>query len=331
MALRSVVASCFLALVALAPASQRATGQANADEPAQTFAGMQTLELAPPKSAALDQALQTHNYVAAETLLLAEIASDPHSHRAARLLGFIGGVYFLNHDYLHAAIAWKKSEAITALTPQVRFSLAMAYIRIGHSDWADSVLEALAAQDTRNALYPYWLGRLAYDAHSYNGAIQHFKTAIDLAPAMARAYDNLGLCYYYQNQNDLALANYNKAIELNLNSPHPSAWPYLNLATTLDFLNKPAEAEANLREAIRLDTTIAPAHFLLGTIFEKTGRTDAAISEFDEAGRLDPNYAEPHFALARTYNKLGRKAEAQQEVQTYLRIHNAAKAATTPR
>ena len=90
----------------------------------------------------------------------------------------------------------------------------MAYIRTAHPDWARPVLESLAAQNDKEALYPYWLGRLDYDGHQYNNAIRHFQHAIELNPNMARAYDNLGLCYYYQNQNDQAVTNYEKAIEL---------------------------------------------------------------------------------------------------------------------
>ena len=138
---------------------------------------------------------------------------------------------------------------------------------------------------------------------------------------MARAYDNLGLCYYYQNQNDLAVENYEKAIELDRGSAHPSAWPYLNLAITQQFLNQLADAEKNLREAIRLDPEFAKARFQLGTVLEDQGKPEAALVELRGAARLDATYAEPHMALARIYHKLGRETEARDEVQTYLRLH----------
>ena len=109
------------------------------------------------------RAVSDHDYITAEKLLLAEIERDPHSPRAARLLAYAGTVYFLNQDYMNAAMAWKKSEAIAPLDPQLRFPLAMAYIRMAHPDWARPVLESLAAQNDKDALYPYWLGRLDYD------------------------------------------------------------------------------------------------------------------------------------------------------------------------
>jgi tetratricopeptide (TPR) repeat protein len=86
----------------------------------------------------------------------------------------------------------------------------MAYIRMAHPDWARKELGISGRAGRKKALYPYWLGRLDYDGHEYNRAIGNFQRAIALAPGMARAYDNLGLCYYYQNQNDLAVVNYKR-------------------------------------------------------------------------------------------------------------------------
>jgi tetratricopeptide (TPR) repeat protein len=287
------------------------------------------LDLTPEKVSHLNAAVAAHDYVAAEALLLKEIEPDPHSARAARLLAYLGSVYFLNQDYLNAAIAWKKSDAITPLGSDLRFSLAMAYIRISHPDWARPVLEALFAHDSKNALYPYWLGRLDYDAQHYPEATRRFQQAIVLDPMMARAYDNLGLCYFYQNENGLAVKNFNRAIELDRNASQPSPWPYLNLAVTLQFLGHTQEAEANLREALRLDPQLAQAHYRLGNVLEYQGRLEAALPEFKEAIRLDDKYAEPHIALAQIYNRLGKKDAAGEEVRIYLRLQASAAGAQT--
>jgi tetratricopeptide (TPR) repeat protein len=280
-----------------------------------------SLDLTPEEVSHLKTAVAEHDYIAAETLLLKEIELDPHSRRAAPLLAYLGSVYFLNHDYLNAAIAWKKSDAITPLGSGLQFSLAMAYIRISHPDWSRPVIESLAAQDTKNALYPYWLGRLDYDGHRYSEAAKHFQHAITLDPTMARAYDNLGLCYFNQNENELAVKNFDRAIELNRNSQHPSAWPHVNRAATLQFLGRTKEAEADLREALRLDNQLAVAHYRLGNVLQQLGQLDAAVQEQLEAVRLDEKYAEPHVALARIYSLQGRKAAAQEEVDIYLRLH----------
>jgi tetratricopeptide (TPR) repeat protein len=292
------------------------------EETAPHLSAATSLGLPAPRAAELQQAIDVRDYLTAEKILLAEIDHDPHSPSAGRMLALAGTVYFLNHDYLNAAIAWKKSDAITPLDPSLRFSLAMAYIRITHPDWARPVLESLAQQSPGNALFPYWLGRLDYDAHRYSEAIRHFQHAIELNPSMARAYDNLGLCYYYENQNDIAIANYNKAIELDRGSQHPSSWPYLNLAITQQFLGQLSSAEANLHEALRIDPSLAPAHLRLGTVLEELNRLNEAVVELRKAARLNPDYPEPHIILARIYHKLGQEQAAHDEVETYQKLRS---------
>lgn len=326
-----VIGAVMLALLLCDAAVPSSAAQSASDAPAPVTAPPPSLDLTPEKVSHLKTAVAEHDYIGAEELLIKEVEQDPHSARAAGLLAYLGSVYFLNHDYLNAAIAWKKSDAITTLSSGLQFSLAMAYIRIAHPDWARPVLESLSAHDSKNALYPYWLGRIDYDAQHYPEATQRFQQAIVLDPTMARAYDNLGLCYFYQNQTELAIRNFNRAIELDRNAPHPSAWPYLNLAVTLQFLGRTQEAEADLREALRLDPHFAAAHYQLGKVLEHLGQPEAAVPELLEAIRLDDKYAEPHIALAHVYNQLGRKDAAQQEVNTYLRLHaNASDAGRQP-
>ena len=115
-------------------------------------------------------------------------------------------------------------------------------------------------------------------------------------------------------ENELAVKNFDRAIALDRNSQHPSPWPYVNRAEALQFLGRTKEAEADLREALRLDTHLAVAHYRLGNVLQQLGQLDAAVQEQLEAVRLDEKYAEPHVALARIYSQLGRKAEAEEEV-----------------
>ena len=286
-----------------------------------SLSGVDTLGLPQMEASALQQALQKHDYVKAETILLPEIQAAQQPESKNRLLQVIGGVYFLDHDDLHAAVAWKKAEAIAPLPAQLKFSLAMAYVRMGRGDWARQQLQALAAADAKNALYPYWLGRMDYDAHAYEKAMTEFQKAIQLDPGMARAYDNLGLCLFYRNENALAVENFEKAIALDRHAEHHSAWPYINLAAALQVQGHLPEAETNLREAIRLEPRIATAHFQLGNVLDSTGKAQAAIEEYKQAAQLDSHYAEPHYALARVYRRLGENSLAEQEVQTYLRLH----------
>ncbi len=129
-----------------------AMAQSESDASSQASEPPSALDLTPEKVSHLRAAVAVRDYISAEKLLLEEIDKDPHSSRAAHLLAYIGSVYFLNHDYLNAAIAWKKSDAIVSLDPNLQFSLAMAYLQLSHSDWARKVLESLSAHDSKKCV-----------------------------------------------------------------------------------------------------------------------------------------------------------------------------------
>ncbi|MGH9840691.1 MAG: tetratricopeptide repeat protein [Blastocatellia bacterium] len=285
---------------------------------------LQNVPLDAARMAELKAALANREYTRAETILVEEInretARDAKSPRAAKLLAAAAGIFFLNGEFLNAAISYKKAEAIAPLNPRDRFTLAMAYIKLDRRDWARPELERLVADDAKNALYLYWLGRLDYDAQSYNTAIAKFRQVIQLDPQMARAYDNLGLCYDYLGQYDEAIKHYNTAIRLNRKQARPSAWPHLNLAVTLTAKEDLDGAENQLREALRYDGRLPQAHYHLGLVLEKRGKYTEAIESLRQAVTHDPSYAEPHYTMGLIYQRLGEKELAREEMELFQKL-----------
>ncbi len=281
------------------------------------------LPLEPMQQAAFDAAMKRRAFTEAETILInsaqGEYARDKKSARAAQLYEAVGGVFFLNSEFLNAAISFKRADAAVPLQARNRFTLAMSYIRLNRRDWAKPELERLVKEHPANALYLYWLARLDYDAKAYNEAIAKFTKVVALDPTMMRAHDSLGLCYDYLGKYDEAIKHYRRAVELNAQqsipsanpSAKPSGWPHVNLAITLLAQNKLAEAEAQLRAAIRHDARLPQAHYQLGLMLEKLNKTAEAIAALEEAARLDKQYAEPHYALGRLYQKQGDKVKGQ--------------------
>jgi len=282
------------------------------------------LQLEPIRRADLENAINQGDYKHAETILVEEAEHDPKSTRAAKLLAFAGGIFFLDREYLNSAIAWKKAEAIAPLDDRDRFTLAMAYIKLNRRDWARSELERLAAAQPQDPLYLYWLARLDYDAKNYTAAIARLQRVLELNPKMMRAYDSLGLCYDYLGQFDQAIQNYNRAIELNRVRTKPSPWPHVDLAISLISVNQLAEAEKNLREAIGYEAQLPQAHYQLGRVLETRGELQAAVQELNQSAALEPAYPEPHLLLGRIYHRLGQAKEAQQEITRYQELKKAA-------
>jgi len=274
----------------------------------------------------LEDALKRRDYKQAEALLVEEAGRDPNSVRAAKLLVMVGGIFFLDGQYLNSVIAWKKAEAIAPLDDPSKFTLAMAYVKLNRRDWARSELEKLAADHPLDPLYLYWLARLDYDAQNYAAAITRLKRVVELDPKMMRAYDTLGLCYDYLGQPSEAIKHLNRAVELNRLQSKPSPWPHVDLAVLLVSLNQLADAEKHLCEALRFDPRLPQAHYQLGRVLEMQGSYQEAVQSLKQAIVLQPAYPEPHYLLGRLYHRLGDDQLSKQEIAQFQELKKASEA-----
>lgn len=275
------------------------------------------LPLEPQRRATLEQTIKARDYEGAQKLLVKEIEQKPNS---PELLKFLGSIFFLDGKYLNTAIALKKAEALGPLDNPSRFTLALAYITLNHRDWARPELEKLAKSDPWNVLYPYWLGRIDYDAMQFTAAITNFQKALELDPAYMKTYDNLGLCYEAVGKYDDAVRTYQEAIRRNREKLPSSPWPPLNLGALLIKLGRLEEAETLLKESLRYDLRFPQAHYQLGLLLEKQKMDDEAVRELREAARLNPTYAEPHYVLGRIYRRRGDTKSAEAAWATFQRL-----------
>ena len=272
------------------------------------------------RGGAIDAALTAHDWAGAERLLVQAIQGEPDS---LGLLQVLGSVFLIERKPLNAAIAIKKAEALGPIDESARFTLVLAYVSIGHGDWARPELERLAASDPGDATYQDRLGRLDYDAGLYASAVKRFEQVIARDKAFVRAYDNLGLSYEALNQPDRALVAYREAVELNRIAPVKSPWPAINMGILLRNRGDLKGAEALLREAVSEDGNLAPAHYQLGVLLEQEQHLDEALQELVRATECDPSDAEPHYALARIYRRQGHADQAAGALAAFERLHDA--------
>lgn len=277
----------------------------------------QSAPLEPARRLSLEAALKSRDYGRAEALLLEEISRNPKS---SQLLTLVGGIFFLDGKYLNSAIAMKKAEALAALDERSRFTLAMAYITLSHRDWARSELEKLTRANPANALYPYWLSRLDYDAQQFSTATADARKAIALDPGFMKAYDNLGLSYEALGKYDQAIQSYEQAIRLNRQKSPSSPWPLLNLGALMVKLGRLGEAESYLKESLQDDPKFPQAHYQMGLLLEKQNKDDEAIRELEQAAALNPSYAEPYYLLGKIYRRKGDEKNANRAWSTFEKL-----------
>lgn len=278
---------------------------------------LQSLPLDSGLRAALDEAIGKRDYDRAEKLLVTEIERNPKSQE---LLKFLASIFFLDGKHLNTAVALKKAEALGPLDDRSRFTLVLSYIIMNHRDWARPELEKLRTSDPKNALYPYWLGRLDYDGMQFTSAVANFKKANELDPFFMKVYDNLGLCYEALGQFDEAIKTYEDAIRLNREKTPASPWPPLNLGTLLTKLGRLEDAEASLKESLGYDPDFPQALYQEGLLREKQKKDDEAVEALRRAAALDPTYAEPHYVLGRIYNRKGETEMAERAWNTFQRL-----------
>jgi tetratricopeptide (TPR) repeat protein len=101
--------------------------------------------------------------------------------------------------------------------------------------------------------------------------------------------------------------------------PH-SAIAHGFLANLLEIQGKPAEAEAEYRETIRLKHDLPEAHLGLGKVLAEQGKLAEAEQEWYEALRLRPDYPEAHYNLGVRLMELGKSAEAEAEYREALHL-----------
>ena len=224
-----------------------------------------------------------------------------------------------NRDY-------RTEEAIWADTARKSPLDAVSHYNLGHALESQPGRSVDAIREFREALR---LNPENADAHDSLGlllskqpgliaeALTQFREAVRLNPRDAMALNNLGL-----NLTGLpgglpeAIADLREAERLEPGRDEI----HVNLGYALTRLPDPAGAEAQYREALRLNPTAATATDLGALLMGQSGRQDEAIAAYREAIRLDPRYARAHNNLGSAlFGIPGRQAEALHELEEAVR------------
>jgi hypothetical protein len=105
----------------------------------------------------------------------------------------------------------------------------------------------------------------------------------------------------------------------------------LALSEVLCARHRYVPANAQLREAVRLDPALHPAHYNLGVLLDLDGDEVGAAAAYQAAVRCNPEDADAHNNLARILARWGRMEDAEGHLNEALRLRNRASGTNAPR
>jgi adenylate cyclase len=148
-----------------------------------------------------------------------------------------------------------------------------------------------------------------------DGAYQSAREAVRLAPDLSGAHVALGWALSFMRQHEAAIAEFERATELNPNlTDH-------YLAFVLLVIGEPAKAVQRLEAQMRLDPFyLARVPSLLGFAYYLLGRYADALVHLQTAAPRAPDHGHCHRYLAATYAQLGQLDKAREEAAEVLRI-----------
>jgi Tfp pilus assembly protein PilF len=261
-----------------------------------------------PAVAEAEAALEKQDYARAEKLLLPVVSLDPRDYRAWFDLAF---VYNATERRLDAMDAYRKSLAIKPDVFAANLNLGLLLANSGNKQEAAKYLSAATQlkPDSKpvESLTRAWLmlGRvLSQDKPAE--AVAAFRKAAELNSKDPEPY--LLAASLLEKQNDLAGAESEYKLALAIDSHSTDA--LAGLVQVYSAGDRLTEAESTLREYLKRDPANAAAHLQLGHLLAKSGKTDAALDEYEIGLKASPQDKQLSREVASLYSAAKRFDEA---------------------
>ena len=128
-------------------------------------------------------------------------------------------------------------------------------------------------------------------------AIKDFDKAIELKPGYAFAYNNRGAVYRDKGEHDQAIEDCSKAIELKPDY----AEPYSNRGAAYRNKGNYERAIQDYDTAIKLKPDFVQAYYNRGLAYHEKREFDFAIKDYSQAIKLDPKLFHPYYNRGNAY------------------------------
>jgi TolA-binding protein len=200
------------------------------------------------------------------------------------------------------------------LTPEDKAGIASpSAINGGNPAIVDQA--ALLDKFPKQAKKQYDKGTKAQQGGKSDEAIEHYAKALEIAPEMYPARNNLASLYLEQRRFGEAETEFKKVIAEN----HADANAYFNLANVYLLTNRLNEATDSVEEGLKRQPQSGFGEFLMGSVLMKRGNARDAEKRFRVALNDDPGLTNAHLALVNLFLTENRKGEAIAELSSFLK------------
>jgi Flp pilus assembly protein TadD len=142
----------------------------------------------------------------------------------------------------------------------------------------------------------------------YEQAIEAFRRALKLDPALVLAQYDLGVCYFALGQFDDAQRAFRESQLLNPSDRYTAYY-----LARLDLIQDRVGDAIRGFEALTSNGQVADAYYYLGSAYFRQGNFQSAVQSLQKAAAVNTGDYRIPFLLARAYKKLGREAAADRE------------------
>jgi protein O-mannosyl-transferase len=256
--------------------------------------------------------------------LSAEAAQPPGALKKATLLG-ICGVLVLSLVFM----TWRQTAVYQNLVTLYTATLTrnpgcwMAHYNLGialnkQGDPDGAIVHYRQALELRPSYAEahYNLGRLLLQEGQLDEAISHYEKALEISPGDADAHNNLGAALLASGRVDEAIAHYREALVIQPDRADASC----NLASALLSKNDLDGAIAYYSACLATSPSQPEAQYNLASALFRRGRTDEAITHYQKVIELSPDNADAHANLGSAFLAKGRVPDAIAEYSDALRI-----------
>jgi tetratricopeptide (TPR) repeat protein len=160
------------------------------------------------------------------------------------------------------------------------------------------------------------LGGVFMKANRADLAVPQFQKALDINPDDTEAMNELGVAVMQQGQTEQAIALFTRALEIAPNK----AETHINLGVALLQKGDPEKAANHFQHAAQTEPMNAQARKDLAMAYSKEGQWDDAVTQYQRAADIEPANPETLFGLGSVLTRAGRLDEAMAQFRRVLAI-----------